>query len=162
MQDGRGSDFESRLSFQLNQRTWKYNKTENMAGQPQLPSFQVEDHDDPESYANEVINCLLQMREQRQRLEIEIESIQSEKERVQLDIRGLTGKLAKLNYRLGQKTDLGRELEKTIAETETAYSKLLESSQILFKSVKHTQVQLNEHNDRVENEKYPKISTTKK
>jgi len=133
-----------------------------MTEKPEIPTFNLESTDDPEAYANEVIKCLMQMREQRQRLEIEIASIESDKQRVQLDIRHLTSKLAKLNYRLAQKTDFDRELEKTIEQTELAYSKLLESSQILFKSVKYTQDQLAEQNDKIEHEKYPKVTPSNK
>ena len=126
----------------------------------ETPSLQIPETDDPESYANEVIKCLFQMRDQRERNKIEIQSIESEKQRVQIDIRHLTNKLAKLNYRLAQKTHFDSELKKTIEETETAYSKLLESSQILYNSVKQTQDQLAEQNNRVEKEKYPRVTTS--
>ena len=103
-----------------------------------ISQFQTLTTQNSESYAAEVIKCLTEMREQRQRLSGEISGINNEKRKLEAGVRQLTNKLAKLNYRLAQKTHFDNELRKTIENAETAYAKLVESSQILYQSIKQT------------------------
>ena len=122
-----------------------------MADTQSVPSASAE-NEETESYASEVIKCLTQMREQREHFGTEIMTIESEKRKVEAEIRLLTTKLARLSYRLAQKMNFDNELKKTIEATETAYAKLVESSQNLYKSVKQTKDHLAEQNNKV-NEK---------
>ncbi|CAK8677566.1 unnamed protein product [Clavelina lepadiformis] len=98
--------------------------------------------DNAHNYALEVLKCIGQMKDQDRRLSDEIRTLDSEKRKLQNDIRFLTDKLAKINYQIAKKMDFQHELRKTTKESEAAYSKLLESSQVLCKSVKETKIQM--------------------
>ena len=128
-----------------------------MSEQNEFSPVPAIESDDPEAYAGEVLKCLSEMREQNRKLSMEIAQINGEKQKIQNDIRYLTNHLAKINYRLAQKTHFNNELKKTIEETETAYSKLIESSHILYESVKQTQDRITDQSNKVESERYPNI-----
>lgn len=96
----------------------------------------------PEAYGAEVVKCITQMRDQHLRLTTEIGNLEGDKRRLQTDIRNLTDRLAKVNHNLAIKTQFRTQLSKTIQETEHAYSKLVESSEVLYKSVKETKTQI--------------------
>jgi len=96
----------------------------------------------PDSYGAEVVKCITQMKDQQTRLTTEIGQMEAEKRRIQNEIRNLSDKLANLNCKLAQKAQFRAQVSKTIQETECAYSKLLESSQVLYKSVKDTKNQI--------------------
>ena len=55
---------------------------------------------------------------------------EEEKQKLQNDIRVLTERLAKVNESLAKKMASRNEFDKTIAETETAYMKVIELSPI--------------------------------
>ncbi len=61
---------------------------------------------------------------------------EDEKHKLQNDIRVLSEKLAKINESLAKKISARNEFDKTIAETEAAYMKILESSQTLLNVLK--------------------------
>ena len=61
---------------------------------------------------------------------------EDEKHKLQNDIRVLSEKLAKVNESLAKKISARNEFDKTIAETEAAYMKILESSQTLLNVLK--------------------------
>lgn len=61
---------------------------------------------------------------------------EEEKHKLQNDIRVLSEKLAKVNESLAKKISARTEFDKTIAETEAAYMKILESSQTLLTVLK--------------------------
>ncbi|XP_006029043.1 Sjoegren syndrome nuclear autoantigen 1, partial [Alligator sinensis] len=61
---------------------------------------------------------------------------EEEKGKLQSDIRLLTERLARLNEGLARKMATRNEFERTIAETEAAYGKILESSQTLLNVLK--------------------------
>lgn len=103
-----------------------------------MSEYQGLEENSPELYATEVIKCLTQMREQRQRLSAEIGGINEEKRKLQASVRQLTSRLAKLNYKLAQKTHFDNELQKTIENAEKAYAKLVENSHTIYESIKHT------------------------
>lgn len=61
---------------------------------------------------------------------------EEEKHKLQNDIRVISEKLAKTNESLAKKISARNEFDKTIAETEAAYMKILESSQTLLNVLK--------------------------
>ncbi|KXJ27276.1 Sjoegren syndrome nuclear autoantigen 1 homolog [Exaiptasia diaphana] len=73
----------------------------------------------------------------RDELQKQILSEEEEKTKIQNDIRILTERLAKINEGLARKIASRNEYDKTIAETEAAYMKILESSQTLLHVLKN-------------------------
>lgn len=69
-------------------------------------------------------------------LQRQIMAEEEEKHKLQNDIRVLSEKLAKVNENLAKKISARNEFDKTIAETESAYMKILESSQTLLNVLK--------------------------
>ena len=69
-------------------------------------------------------------------LQRQIMGEEEEKHKLQNDIRVLSEKLAKVNESLAKKISARNEFDKTIAETEAAYMKILESSQTLLNVLK--------------------------
>ncbi|XP_077974086.1 uncharacterized protein LOC120347660 [Styela clava] len=92
----------------------------------------------PEEYPVEVKRCIVELRKQRQRLFVELGKIDHERKKLQNDIRILTDRLAKISFEQAQKMQFKIDLEKTIDETESAYSKLIETSKGLYKTVNET------------------------
>ncbi|XP_044295687.1 Sjoegren syndrome nuclear autoantigen 1, partial [Varanus komodoensis] len=68
----------------------------------------------------------------RDELSKQIRLEEEEKNKLQNDIRILTERLARINENLARKMASRNEFDKTIAETEAAYMKILESSQTLL------------------------------
>uniref|UniRef100_A0A8D0B0E4 Sjoegren syndrome nuclear autoantigen 1 n=1 Tax=Salvator merianae TaxID=96440 RepID=A0A8D0B0E4_SALMN len=68
----------------------------------------------------------------RDELNKQIRLEEEEKTKLQNDIRILTERLARINESLARKMASRNEFDKTIAETEAAYMKILESSQTLL------------------------------
>lgn len=92
----------------------------------------------PEEYPVEVKRCIVELRQQRERIFVELGKIDHERKKLQNDIRILTDRLAKISFEQAQKMQFKLELEKTIDETENAYSKLIETSKGLYKTVNET------------------------
>jgi len=67
----------------------------------------------------------------RDELQHEITDEEEEKRKIQNDIRQLTDKLAKLNESLSRKVAARNEFDRTIAETEAAYTKVCKQNYIL-------------------------------
>ncbi|KAA0190239.1 Sjoegren syndrome nuclear autoantigen [Fasciolopsis buskii] len=82
------------------------------------------------------IEELCQKRDQIQRC---ILNEEDEKNRIQHDIRILSDKLTKINESLSKKIIIRNSFDKTIAESEAAYSKILESSHTLLAALKKEQ-----------------------
>ncbi|EDV26027.1 Sjoegren syndrome nuclear autoantigen 1 [Trichoplax sp. H2] len=85
-----------------------------------------------QGYNNELVKCIEDLCSKRDELHRQILAEEEEKAKVQNDIRILTEKLAKINESLAKKMANRNEFDKTIAETEGAYMKILESSQALL------------------------------
>ena len=62
--------------------------------------------------------------------------------KIQNDLRILTERLARINDNLARKISSRNEYDKTIQETEAAYSKIMESSQTLLHVLKRESVNL--------------------
>ncbi|XP_063717227.1 microtubule nucleation factor SSNA1-like [Symsagittifera roscoffensis] len=89
-----------------------------------------------QSYNNELVKCIEELCTKRDELQKQIVSEEEEKSKLQNDIRLLSEKLAKLNEGLAKKIAARNEFDRTIQETEAAYIKILESSQVLLNVLK--------------------------
>ncbi|XP_053138689.1 microtubule nucleation factor SSNA1 [Hemicordylus capensis] len=89
-----------------------------------------------QSYNNELVKCIEDLCAKREELSKQIRQEEEEKTKLQNDIRILTEKLARVNENLARKMASRNEFDKTIAETEAAYMKILESSQTLLNVLK--------------------------
>ncbi|CAH1784282.1 unnamed protein product [Owenia fusiformis] len=89
-----------------------------------------------QGYNNELVKCIEDLCTKRDDLQKQIHEEEEEKRKVQNDIRILTERLAKINESLSKKMATRQEFDKTIAETESAYMKILESSQTLLNVLK--------------------------
>jgi len=86
--------------------------------------------------------CSPQLREKREELNRSIAADEEEKAKIQNDLRILTERLARINDNLARKVSSRTEYDKTITETEAAYSKIMESSQTLLHVLKRESVNL--------------------
>ncbi|KAM9821023.1 microtubule nucleation factor SSNA1 [Neosynchiropus ocellatus] len=89
-----------------------------------------------QTYNNELAKCIDDLSKKREELNRQIKQEEQEKERLQYDIRVLTEKLSRVNESLAQRCVTRSNLDRTIAETEAAYTKILESSQSLLTVLK--------------------------
>lgn len=89
-----------------------------------------------QTYNNELVKCIEDLCSKRDDLQKGILEEEEEKRKIQNDIRILTERLAKVNEGLSKKMASRNEFDKTIAETEAAYMKILESSQTLLNVLK--------------------------
>merc|ERR1711953_41322 len=89
-----------------------------------------------QSYNNELVKCIEELCTKRDELQKQITVEEEEKSKLQNDIRLLSEKLAKLNEGLAKKIAARNEFDRTIQETEAAYIKILESSQVLLNVLK--------------------------
>ncbi|XP_065065149.1 microtubule nucleation factor SSNA1-like [Rhopilema esculentum] len=89
-----------------------------------------------QSYNNELVKCIEDLCTKRDEVQRQILAEEEEKAKLQNDIRILTEKLAKVNESLAKKISSRNEYDKTIAETESAYMRILESSQTLLHVLK--------------------------
>ncbi|XP_053230804.1 microtubule nucleation factor SSNA1 [Podarcis raffonei] len=85
-----------------------------------------------QSYNNELVKCIEDLSLKRDELSKQIRQEEEEKAKLQNDIRVLTDKLSRVNESLARKMASRNEFDRTIAETEAAYMKILESSQTLL------------------------------
>ncbi|KAM4532573.1 microtubule nucleation factor SSNA1 [Fundulus diaphanus] len=89
-----------------------------------------------QTYNNELVKCIEDLCSKRDELNRQIRQEEDEKERLQHDIRVLSEKLSQVNESLAQRLVARANLDRTIAETEAAYTKILESSQSLLSVLK--------------------------
>ncbi|XP_078061718.1 microtubule nucleation factor SSNA1-like [Mustelus asterias] len=97
-----------------------------------------------QSYNNELVKCIEDLCTKREELNQQILQEEEEKNKLQNDIRILTEKLATVNEGLARKMASRNEFDRTIAETEAAYMKILESSQTLLTVLKREAGTLNQ------------------
>ncbi|KAH3806553.1 microtubule nucleation factor SSNA1-like [Dreissena polymorpha] len=97
-----------------------------------------------QSYNNELVKCINDLCAKRDEVHKQILQEEEEKQKLQNDIRILTERLAKVNESLSKKMASRNEFDKTIAETEGAYMKILESSQTLLNVLKRESQSLRE------------------
>ncbi|KAH7825667.1 putative nuclear autoantigen fo 14 kDa [Monocercomonoides exilis] len=95
-----------------------------------------------QQYDAELSSCLEEFYHQRDELEKSIQKEEEERNKINFDIRVLTERLARLSDSLTKKKASKAEFDKTIAETETAYAKILESSKMLVSVLKRESTEL--------------------
>ncbi|XP_029920504.1 microtubule nucleation factor SSNA1 [Myripristis murdjan] len=89
-----------------------------------------------QTYNNELVKCIEELCSKREELNRQIQQEEQEKARLQHDIAVLTEKLSRVNESLAQRLTARDTFDRTIAETEAAYMKILESSQTLLSVLK--------------------------
>lgn len=89
-----------------------------------------------QTYNQELVKCLEEMKLRRAELQSQIESQEEEKNSLQREIEKMSYKLTRLNDSLAKRIAVRNEYDRTIADTETAYMKILESSQLLLNMIK--------------------------
>ncbi|KAG7476474.1 hypothetical protein MATL_G00083200 [Megalops atlanticus] len=89
-----------------------------------------------QTYNNELVKCLEELCSKREELNRQIQQEEEEKARLQQEIRVLTDKLSRVNESLARRLAARADFDRTIAETEAAYMKILESSQTLLSVLK--------------------------
>ncbi|KAM4634862.1 microtubule nucleation factor SSNA1 [Polymixia lowei] len=89
-----------------------------------------------QTYNNELVKCIEELCSKRDELNHQIQQEEEEKVRLQHDIRVLTEKLSRVNESLAHRLTARATFDRTIAETEAAYMKILESSQTLLSVLK--------------------------
>ncbi len=95
-----------------------------------------------QSYNNELVKCIEDLREKREEVNRQILKEEEEKAKIQKDLSILTARLQKLNESITRKQLARNEYDKSIQETEAAYMKILESSQTLLHVLKRESVSL--------------------
>mmetsp|Transcript_20600 Transcript_20600/g.66732 ORF Transcript_20600/g.66732 Transcript_20600/m.66732 type:complete len:112 (+) Transcript_20600:66-401(+) len=95
-----------------------------------------------QNYNNDLVRCIEELREKREDLNRSVAQDEEEKAKIQNDLRILTERLARINDNLARKVASRNEYDKTIQETEAAYSKIMESSQTLLHVLKRESVNL--------------------
>jgi len=89
-----------------------------------------------QTYNNELVKCLEDLSEKREAISKEIMTEEEEKTKLENDMRIFAERLARINESLAKKIQVRNNYDRTIAETEHAYSKILESSQTLLTVLK--------------------------
>ncbi|KAF7399054.1 Sjoegren syndrome nuclear autoantigen 1 isoform X1 [Vespula maculifrons] len=97
-----------------------------------------------QTYNQELVKCLEEMKLRRAELQTQIESQEEEKNNLQREIEKMSHKLTRLNDSLAKRVAVRNEYDRTIADTETAYMKILESSQLLLNMIKREATNLDQ------------------
>ncbi|KAL0107553.1 hypothetical protein PUN28_014698 [Cardiocondyla obscurior] len=97
-----------------------------------------------QTYNQELVKCLEEMKVRRSDLQAQIESQEEEKNNLQQEIEKMSCKLTQLNDSLAKKITVRNDYDRTIADTEAAYVKILESSQLLLNMIKKEAVSLDQ------------------
>jgi Sjoegren syndrome nuclear autoantigen 1 len=88
------------------------------------------------NYNNELVRCIAILREKHEEVSRQIQQEEKDKDQIQKDQALLTDRLRKITVSLARKMQARDEYDKTIRETESAYLKILESSQTLLQVLK--------------------------
>ncbi|XP_043273395.1 Sjoegren syndrome nuclear autoantigen 1 homolog [Venturia canescens] len=97
-----------------------------------------------QTYNQELVKCLEEMKTRRNELQTQIDSQEEEKNHLQREIEKLSYKLTRVDDSLNKRIAVRNEYDKTIADTEAAYLKILESSQILLNMIKREATSLDQ------------------
>eukprot|EP00730_Choanoeca_flexa_P000605 TRINITY_DN10265_c0_g1_i1.p2 TRINITY_DN10265_c0_g1~~TRINITY_DN10265_c0_g1_i1.p2 ORF type:complete len:110 (+),score=12.21 TRINITY_DN10265_c0_g1_i1:1133-1462(+) len=89
-----------------------------------------------QAYNSELVKCIEDLRKKREELHAQILAEEEEKLAVQNDLHILTERLTRITDSLNKKYATRTEYDRTIADTEGAYMKILESSQSLLQVLK--------------------------
>ena len=96
-----------------------------------------------QSYNNELVKCLDELCEKRSLLQKDIDKEEEQKFSLETQFKTIQDKLTRTNARLDDKYATKAEYDKLISESEQAYMKILESSQVLLNVVKRDAATLN-------------------
>ena len=96
-----------------------------------------------QNYNTELIKMLETIKDNREEVQIEIDTEESEKRLIEEQMRLLGIRHKELEDSLGKKYLTRQEFDKTISETENAFMKILESSQTLLHVLKKEGISLN-------------------
>ncbi|XP_012533396.1 Sjoegren syndrome nuclear autoantigen 1 homolog isoform X2 [Monomorium pharaonis] len=112
---------------------------------PMNGRFTMEQHGATlQTYNQELVKCLEEMKLRRAELQEQIESQEEEKNDLQCEIEKLSCKLTQLNDSLAKRITVRNEYDRTIADTEAAYVKILESSHLLLNMIRKEAVSLDQ------------------
>ncbi|THD22103.1 Sporangia induced deflagellationinducible protein pu [Fasciola hepatica] len=89
-----------------------------------------------QNYNNELVKCFEELCKRREELQRQIQQDENDRAKLQREINILSDKLAQVNEGLQKKLATRSEYDRTIAESEAAYMKILESSQTLLTVLK--------------------------
>ncbi|CAH8494105.1 unnamed protein product [Heterobilharzia americana] len=89
-----------------------------------------------QNYNNELVKCFEELCKRREELQRQIQQDETERAKLQREINVLNDKLNRVNEALQKKMATRNEYDRTIAESEAAYMKILESSQTLLTVLK--------------------------
>ncbi|CAH8536636.1 unnamed protein product [Schistosoma rodhaini] len=89
-----------------------------------------------QNYNNELVKCFEELCKRREDLQRQIQQDETERAKLQREISVLNDKLSRVNESLDKKLSTRNEYDRTIAESEAAYMKILESSQTLLTVLK--------------------------
>ncbi|XP_036139401.1 Sjoegren syndrome nuclear autoantigen 1 homolog isoform X1 [Monomorium pharaonis] len=115
---------------------------------PMNGRFTMEQHGATlQTYNQELVKFSLgleEMKLRRAELQEQIESQEEEKNDLQCEIEKLSCKLTQLNDSLAKRITVRNEYDRTIADTEAAYVKILESSHLLLNMIRKEAVSLDQ------------------
>ena len=100
-----------------------------------------ESRENPEVYAVEVMRCIAQMKAEEVRLCREIKHFDEEKIELQRKIRDFSDSLAAIMAKIARKVEVLDRLKASIIETEDSYSKMIETSHMLYYNAKESKRQ---------------------
>ncbi|XP_015517201.1 microtubule nucleation factor SSNA1-like [Neodiprion pinetum] len=89
-----------------------------------------------QSYNSELMKCVEELKVTRNNIQSQIEAEEEEKNNLQKEVERMTYRIGQLNESLTKKAAARTDYDRTIQETESAYTKILESSQLLLNMVK--------------------------
>lgn len=95
-----------------------------------------------QNFNNELVKCIEDLREKREEINRQIIKEEEDKTKILKDIAVLNERLTILNESLARKNQARSEYDRTLQETESAYMKILESSQTLLGVLKRESVNL--------------------
>ncbi|KAL8455887.1 hypothetical protein Emag_000261 [Eimeria magna] len=94
------------------------------------------------NYNHELVQCIDELKRKREEVNRQIVQEELDKEKIQKEIALLQERLQRIKESLARKIHARCEYDKTIQETEGAYSKILESAQTLLHVLKRESVHL--------------------
>ena len=89
-----------------------------------------------QTYNNELVRCLDDLRAKRDAIRKEMEAEEADKRRLEEDAARLRMRLDAVNRSLAEKGETRAGYDRAIAECESAYAKIVESSQVLLNVVR--------------------------
>ena len=89
-----------------------------------------------QTYNNELVKCLEELCERRAEVESQIRDEIVEKVALEQERDKIEARLAEVNASLAKKQETKAKFDRTIEDTEKAYTKILESSQVLLNVLK--------------------------